>query len=94
MPVVSTNVGQVSDWAAMRTSGMLVPSYGNEREAEVTQLQIAGRMAMLEEPDVRREHRERLLASIADHYDYAKVAPEMLQWILEKDTDAEDPGTL
>ena len=85
VPVISTDVGQVSDWAAMRGSRFLVDSYSNEREAEVTRAQIVRRLAMLEDSTARWEHRERLLASIEEHYDYAKLAPRTLQWILGKD---------
>jgi len=82
VPVVATDVGQLADWDDLRETGMIVPDWGNQREAQIVVNKIAGRLTLLEEPAVRRECRERLLQSVADRYDYRVVTPETLNFLL------------
>jgi len=94
VPVISTDVGQVTDWDDLRELNMVVPDWGNEREAGKVVTQIADRLLKLEEPGIRQECRDRLLQSVADHYDYQTVAPETLEYVIADAVAPEPPNNV
>ncbi len=83
VPVISTDVGAVRDWQALRELDMVVPDYGNEREAAVARAAIAERLAAFaDDAGLRERCRLRLLESIRDEYDYRLLAPRILEYVL------------
>lgn len=79
--VVSTDVGQVSDWNALRQLGLIVPDYGNQSEAEKAINAIAMRLGMLQDAGVRRNAQQALLASIESEYSYRVLGPKTLRFV-------------
>lgn len=83
--VVSTDVGQVHDWQALRWASMIVPTYRNEDESRVTAEKIRVALWMLESESQRRRIQERLLASVESTYAYKVLAPKTLAFICGRD---------
>jgi glycosyltransferase involved in cell wall biosynthesis len=79
--VISTDVGQVSDWSSLKHAGLVVPSYGNEEEACSTKMWISVLLKSLEDPHVRSAKQEMLLASIEHSYSYKVLAKPTLEFV-------------
>lgn len=79
--VVSTDVGQVSDWGELRKLGLIVPDYGSQREALRVIAAISERLALLEDARVRWSMQERITASIDREYSYRVLGPKTLQFV-------------
>lgn len=81
VPVISTDVGQVSDWNDLRLTGMIVPRYRNAAEAASTVDAIAERLAMLEDQRIRERISDQLVLSIRQDYCYSKIGPKILEFV-------------
>lgn len=81
--VISTCVGQLADWTLLRRMGLVTTDYGNEQDAQSVVSQVMGRLQMLESGPIRRQYRERILASIEADYDYHVLAPRTLAFVCE-----------
>jgi glycosyltransferase involved in cell wall biosynthesis len=80
--VLSTDVGQVSDWRGLREMGMVVPGYRTEAEALRTAEVIAGKIEMLDRNRGRlKELQREAQASVERHYDAAVEYPGHLDFI-------------
>lgn len=79
--VISTDVGQVTDWKELRYQRLVVPTYRNPAEASFTREMITGNLRALESHVMRQEPMLRLLDSIQRHYSYRVIAPETLKFI-------------
>lgn len=81
--VISTQVGQLADWLLLKRLGLVVPDYGNEREAATVINAVEQRLSMLENPAILRTFAARQLASIESEYSYAVLAPKILRFVCE-----------
>jgi len=79
--VISTDVGQVSDWDDLRACGLIIPTYRNQTEADATVERIVNLLMWLEAPEMRRQVSEKLMASVERQYDYRTVAPATLEFV-------------
>lgn len=78
--VVSTDMGQPSDWTALRENGLLVPTYRNQAEAKKTVDCFGEKLKALQESGLS-QFQEKLLESVESVYDYRVVAPQTLGFI-------------
>ncbi len=80
---VSTNVGMVADWDYAQGLGVVVPTYHNQSEANVTVDRLADllRMMVTLEPDQLRYHAVQLRESLIGWCDYETVTTKYLDFI-------------
>jgi len=80
--LISTDVGQITDWAAMRSMAQIVPTYRNESEAQAT---IRAFAALLDGFDEHRADMATtgaiLAGDVKRHYDYKIIAPRVLEFV-------------
>lgn len=83
--VVSTDVGQVSDWDALRNLELIVPTYRNAEEARETVLLMSSLiLSLANERDRLEAARERLLADVEENWNAEKACPAQLQEIFRQ----------
>lgn len=83
--VVSTDVGQVSDWTALRGLNLVVPTYRNAQEAAESVRQMAERILQLSEDRAVLEMcRQTLLNDIRHNWNAAIECPRQLLEIFPK----------
>jgi len=80
--VISTDVGGITDWVAMRSLAQIVPTYRNKEEAAVT---IRAFEQLLHGFDKKRELVEQaggiLAHDVGRRYSYRVLAPGILQFV-------------
>lgn len=79
--IVSTDVGQVTDWTRLRDLDMIVPACKNPDEAKATIAEIVDRLARLESDLYRKEVADQIHASIMSEYSYRVLAPRTLRFV-------------
>lgn len=79
--VVSTDVGQIADWAAMHNLGLIVPDYGNEIQAQAVIQAIETRLERLADSLERQRVADTLVDSIFTEYDYRVLSPKTLAFV-------------
>jgi glycosyltransferase involved in cell wall biosynthesis len=79
--VISTDVGQISDWDSLRKLGLIVPSWGTEKEAGQTVNRMAFLLEQLEDSWLRGSIAGNLVASIEQDYSYRVLAPKTLEFV-------------
>jgi glycosyltransferase involved in cell wall biosynthesis len=81
IPVISTDVGAVTDWAALRMQGMVVSTYHDAHSADNTVREIAEHLDILKGPSKRRFVGDILRQSIVESYSFEVIAPKILNYI-------------
>ena len=79
--ILTTNVGQMRDWMALRNMELVLPDYGNEIQANRVVDKFVDSLAILEDSCIRDFAVEILLASIEKWYDYRVIAPMTLEYV-------------
>lgn len=79
VPVVSTDVGIVSTWDALREAGMIVPAYHNDKTLGVSlNAMIVKLVTLAEDAKLRQALGAKLRASVLENYSWEDLAPK---WI-------------
>lgn len=77
--VISTDVGQVSDWSALRSGGLIVPTYRSADEAALVASEIVGRIRALDaDRSLLEEWRLRLIEDIRLNWNAQIECPKQM----------------
>ena len=78
--VLSTDVGQVSDWRELRTSGLIVPTYRNAAEATLTVADMAYEIrTLIADRDKLNYLSNHLQSDIRTNWNAAVLCPQQLR---------------
>lgn len=79
--IISTDVGQVSDWSVLRDMGLIVPTYRNPQESEVTISEIQKHLSRLEDSLTLSAVMYETYNSILESYSYSVLAKQTLEFV-------------